>query len=382
VPVVIVAIASATYFQLGLAAQYDLLLSQAKDAAVQAVGQSDSLAKRASWQIVLDTVQKAETFRSTAETQALREQARNALDDLDLVRRLDYQPAIVGGLPAAVKVIRLAISGADLYMLDENSGSVLRARLTGRGYEQDTSFQCGPNVPVVSLTGPLVDMVAWPAGYKPEASVLALADNGGLLYCQSGKPPVSSRLAVPKTGVWGKPNALSLDLVDLYILDPPSNAVWVYWDNKFNEQPSLFFDAQVPELQSVVSMAVSRGDLYLLHADGRVTLCVYGRLGVAPTRCTDVPYIDARPGRENAPLLPEDSFSQVLYTAPPDPSLLFLEPKNQAVYHFSLRSLVFQRQFLPQKMLSPSPATAFTVNMVNRTLFLAINNQVYYAALP
>jgi hypothetical protein len=37
--------------------------------------------------------------------------------------------------------------------------------------------------------------------------------------------------------------------------------------------------------------------------------------------------------------------------------------------------------FVPQ-LLTDGPATAFAVDKDNRSIFLAIRNQVYYAALP
>jgi hypothetical protein len=75
-------------------------------------------------------------------------------------------------------------------------------------------------------------------------------------------------------------------------------------------------------------------------------------------------------------------FSQILYATPPDPSLYFLEPFTQSVYHFSLRTLTFQRQILPKSSLKDELATAFFVNHIDRTIYLAIDNNVYYANIP
>ena len=84
----------------------------------------------------------------------------------------------------------------------------------------------------------------------------------------------------------------------------------------------------------------------------------------------------------NFDLAPPSPFTQILYSPPPDPSLFLLEPTRHAIYHFSLRNLAFQRQFLPENDLSSKPATAFTVDSVKLHIFLAIDNEVYYAAMP
>jgi hypothetical protein len=146
----------------------------------------------------------------------------------------------------------------------------------------------------------------------------------------------------------------------------------------------MFFNEEIPDLQNVIDFTVNRDDLYLLNADGSLTYCVYSNMGGVPTRCARPAYVDFRPGRENLPLVPPSPFRQIQNTLPPDPSLYLLEPLQQAIYHFSLRNLAFQGQYLPdpQNSLPDRPATAFAVDNIQRYLFLALGNQVYYAILP
>jgi len=58
-----------------------------------------------------------------------------------------------------------------------------------------------------------------------------------------------------------------------------------------------------------------------------------------------------------------------------------LEPKSQSIYHFSLRNLAFQRQYCRRTRSLPM-RTAFAVDTIQRTLFIAIGNEVYYAVMP
>ena len=92
--------------------------------------------------------------------------------------------------------------------------------------------------------------------------------------------------------------------------------------------------------------------------------------------------MDYRPGRENLPLAPPAPFTQIQVTSPPDPSLFLLEPKSQSIYHFSLRNLAFQRQYLPENPLPAREATAFAVDTLQRNLFIALGNEIYYAVMP
>ena len=180
----------------------------------------------------------------------------------------------------------------------------------------------------------MVDIAAWPPGYKPPARLLALDGSGNLLYCQPNEAPTADRLTPPNTEAWGQIKAFTLDLGDSYVLDAPSKGVWIYWRSDFTQEPSMFFNDEIPDMQDVVDMTVNRGDLYLLHADNRLTLCFYSDFQGVPTRCSTPNFVDFRPGRESLPLIPPAPFSQIQNTLPPDPSLYFLEPVNQSVYHF------------------------------------------------
>jgi hypothetical protein len=153
--------------------------------------------------------------------------------------------------------------------------------------------------------------------------------------------------------------------------------------------PRLFFEEQVPQLDDAIDLAADRGDLYILHSDGRTTLCTFSVFEVSPTRCTDpAPYRDSRTGRENQLLLPESPFTRLLAVRPPDPSLFLLAGKTHTVYRFSLRLLSYDRQY---RLLSPGvlgatgqdqPATSLALTPDNRVMFLAFGSQLLYAGMP
>jgi hypothetical protein len=146
--------------------------------------------------------------------------------------------------------------------------------------------------------------------------------------------------------------------------------------------PRDFFGEDRPDnMADIIDMAINNDDLFLLHADGQISKCAYSSLPESPTRCDDpFPYQDARDGRPSGVLMEETFFSEIYFSPPPGPSIYMLDPQQQAIYYFSKR-MAMQSQYRPAGLLSDQPASAFAVN-VQRLVFLAIGNQIYYAALP
>lgn len=382
VPLVIVAVASAVYFQRGRAGQYEAYYALAVQSAAQARAQTDPQARQAAWQSALAYLDQAEAYLTTSDSQNLRREAIQAGDELEMIRRVEYQPALIDNLPGDVRITALEATAGDLYLLDGNSGKALHAVSTNQGYEVDNFFQCGPGLSAGEGIGELIGIQALPSGSA--AALMGVDAQGNTLTCNPGDPPILEPLAPPYTQ-WGSIRAFFLDNNNLYVLDAEKSAVWIYWNSKKATQPEAFFTQDHPDMKDVVDLAVDKGDLYLLHADGRITLCTYSELGVAPTRCSELPAIDSRPGHEGQPLVPQPAFAQIMLTQPPDPSIYLLEPSTQAVYHFS-RRLTYQRQIRPAEGLSTGndgkAGIAFTLSPDYHTIFLSIGNQVYYAGMP
>ncbi len=383
VPVVVVMVALVVYFRQGLAAESDALYAQAELSARQAESQTEPTARRKAWETTMGYLDQAQVYQANSQIQALRLRAQNALEQLNLIKRVDYQPAIIGGLPDSSRVTRLLVVSGDLFFLDASTGRVQRAISTaGGGYEIDRAFQCGLNT-AAGAPEPLIDISPAIPGNTDETVLLAMDAKGDLVSCFVNDPPTVIQLARPATAEnWGSLVAFTLDQDNgnLFVLDPVDNAVWLY-PNVGTQTPKLFFDQSTPPLQDVVDIAVNHEDLYLLHADGHLTLATSGIPGVSPTRWVDpAPYIDTRPGSEKLPMAMPNPFSQMLATQPPDPSLYFLEPKNKGIYHFSLHNLGYQIEYAPSGVMPLGSASAFTVNPIDKVLFLAIGNQVFSAS--
>ena len=382
VPVVIVSIASVIYLREGRGRMHQEKLTQAQFVAEQSLPLEDPTEKRLAWNQVLTLLDEAEAYGVSEDSNNLRQYAYSVIDTLDIVERLDYQPAIVQGLPADTTVTKMVISADnELYMLNGQNGYVLRATYTDEGYVLDPAFNCGP-IPAPIVVGPLIDIAALPRGEEDGAAIVGMDANGMVMRCVpgEGKGPNIMQLAPPDIN-WGEPTAFTLDNSNFYVLDPKTNSGWIYWAiDDYNELPTYYFGNQVPTLQTVVDMTVSDGDMYLLHEEGNITTCSYSPYIDSPTRCVDpAEFTDLRAGYSSGTAMQDTTFRQMQFAPPPDPSIYLFDPSEESIYHFSLR-LAFQRQYRPKNPLSGEPV-AFAVGP-NRRAFIATEEQVYFAIMP
>ncbi len=380
VPIVIVTVAAVVYFQRGREAQYHTHFSSAQEAAQLAETQPDPKEQRLAWETTLLHLNNAELYQTTEESQELRNQAQGIVDELDAIERLDFRPAIVDQLDENTQITHLVAKDDSLYMLNATDGVVERAIQTDEGLRIDTTFQCGPGPYGGFIIGAIVDIAPIPSGDESQGTIAGIDSNGNLLRCIPGATPIASPMEPPDIH-WGTPRGITIADNDLYVLDPQTNAVWIFRGMDVSQAPRLFFDQQIPPLNDAIDLEVNQNDLYLLHEDGHITTCVYGALATSPTRCKNPEiFTDPRPGRQSGPLIEDTIFSQIQFSPPPEPTIYLLDPNSQAIYRFSIR-LTLDRQFRSQEPLPAKPASAFTINRINHTIFLAINDQVYYAPL-
>lgn len=386
IPLVIVTVAALVYTRYGRMTQFQDNFSKAQGQAVLAHGQTNPTDVRHAWDSTIYYLDLAEKYQVTQDSRNLRQEAQTALDNLDSIIRLNFQPAIVGGLNRTVQVTRLAATNTDLYLLDASHGSVIRASLGSQGYEVDTSFSCGPGVYGSTTVGNLIDIEALQMSNDFNARVMGIDAGGNLLYCGFNMDPVAAPLNPPPLG-WQKISAFTLDTDGnyLYILDPLANSVWVYQGNygKFTDLPTMFFGEQVPQnMNASIDLAANNSDLYLLFGDGHVASCPASHYSGVPLRCTDpVTFVDNRPERQPGPNITDAIFNQLAFAAAPDPLLYMLEPLTRAVYYFSPRSssLELRGQYrAPLDQTFVGSALALTISP-NHNIFFSIGSDVYFA---
>ena len=386
VPLVVVVMAFVMYIKYGRSQQYDTYLGQAQQMKAQALTLNNPIEQRIAWENVINNLNIAESHRETSETITLRGEANANLDKLQGVTRLQFSPAFSSNL--GIDVSRMAASEIDLFLLNAATGDALRAQPAdgGRGYQLDTTFSCKPGVYGNYTVGPLVDIVALPGLNSINATLLGIDASGNLLYCAPGQVAQAIPLPPPDTN-WGRVTAFVMDSGNLYVLDAPSRAVWVYngRDGTFIDRPYFFFGGQTPEKQDVIDLVVTGDDLYMLHGDGHLSTCSYSRIESVPTRCQDPsPLVNPFPAYQDTDIFGSTHFTQMLFTALPDQSILLLDADSltRGVFRFTPRTLELQNQFRPAmgatNPIPSKPIGAITVGP-NHVLYLAVDGQIYFA---
>ncbi len=386
IPILVGTIAVVVYLRFGQSVQYDEYYSQALNARAQAISETDPIRQRIAWENVMASIDKAESYRETDESNLLRAEAQNNLDGLMGVMRLEFVPAFTNGLSGTTQISRMAASESDLYMLEAERGEILHAAFTGRSLELDLTFNCQPGMYAGYQVGTLVDVLALPKVNLVGATVLGIDANGNLLYCSPGQVPQAIPLpSLPNTN-WGRITSFVLDGGNLYVLDATSRSVWVFTgkDSTFTDTPYFYFGNQIPNtIDTAIDLAVSGDDLYLLHADGHLSTCTFSRIAETPTKCVDpINFLDPFPAHQDLNIFAQAHFTQMIVTTPPNIVALLLDSENQKVFRFTPRSIELQNQITAHAG-DGNPFQSGTVGAMavspNYVLYFAIGNQVYFA---
>ncbi len=386
IPVLVVTIAMVVWMRFGQSTQYDELYLEALNQRALATGSTDLAGQRDAWQSVLTKLDEADNYRTTPESGALRKEAQAAYDQIMGVLRLEFIPAFANGLGSTKSIGRMAASESDLYMLDAEQGIVQHASFTGRSLTYDSTFDCKPGVHGGYQVGTLVDVLALPKVNALGATMAGIDATGTLLYCAPGQVPQAIPLpALPNTS-WGRVTAFALDGENLYVLDAPSRAIWVFVgkDGSFTDTPYFYFGNEIPaSIDSAIDMAVTGDDLYMLHSDGHVSTCTFSRIAETPTRCQDpATLVDNNPAHNGINIFTQAHFTQIALTNPPNPVVLLLDADHQSVYRLSAHTLEYQNQVTgyagEDSPFQPGPAGAMAVSP-NYVLYLSVGNQVYFA---
>ncbi len=382
IPLLVATAAMVTYFRFGSSLEYEMYLRQAQGLRAQALSATDAVAQRDAWQGVLFYAEKAESYRRTSETQALRQEAEKTLQQLLGVVQLRFQPALSEPLPAPIS--RMVSVRGDLYLLDAQNGRVLRAMNDRGRLRLDEGFQCAPGTYGNLSVGALVDLLPLPDFNFYGATVLATDASGMLLYCAPDISPQVVALPRPNAN-WTRLTAFALDGDTLYVLDAPSRAIWEYtgYQSKFERPPRFVFHQEVPPIENGIDLVALQDTLYVLHASGTLTTCVNSRLQGVPTRCQSPASLhDPYPAHQGLAEFQEVHLAQITLGTPPAMPLLFLDDEHQAIYRFSSRSLELQEVWKAAPLSLPDLRwTAFTVEAGN-VLYLAVEDRIYFARLP
>lgn len=387
VPLVIVSIAALIYFGKGRSEQFQLNLSQAMASVAAAQLKESPDEARADWENAMQYLDLADRYGDSDQYQMLRQEVQGVLDDLNLIVRLNFRPLVSGGFDSDAEISGLAASTTDIYELDIANQVIRHAWGTPeRGFDIDATFQCWDSKNTYeALTTPIDIVLQREPGALGTEGVVAIDEDGTLLYCAPERQPALAQLTPPDLG-WGRIQAIDVFGDDLYILDPVVNAVWIYeaTGGLFSGTPELYFVEDVRDLKSAIDLALAQDELVILYADGRVDRCRrYHDAAEEGGRefrveCEAEPFFqDDRPGREISAQIPGAVPVEMAYSAPPEPSLYFLDLLSNSVFHYSMR-LVYQGQYLPTQPFD-GEISAMTFGPPN-DLYVAVGSQIFHTS--
>jgi len=354
-----------------------------------AAAAQDPAAVREAWEVAVFYAERAVNYQEDEQAATtLLAQAQTALDDLDFIKRIYFASALLEPLPSDANITRLVANNTgDVFMLNDTDGRILHAFATGNagpgGYQLDTEFHCEPGQYGEFIVSNLVDLALLPRE-APNDWVLAAVDaNGNVIYCAKNTRP-DHQVLTPPDSQWGKPSAISIENGNLYMLDPLTNAVWIFEGDDYSfagAVPHFFFGAEVPNLKMMEDIAIQGDTLFLINQDGHMAICEFSDDVEDPTTCNDpAPYGDSRPGRQDDTTMPDAHFSQIQLTDAPLESLFMLDPVARSIYQFNL-SLNLQRQFRSKTELPEGIITAFAVSP-QQSIFIAIEDQIFFGYIP
>ncbi|MCK5052938.1 MAG: hypothetical protein KAR65_01590 [Anaerolineales bacterium] len=388
IPLIIVTIASLVYVRKGRREEFESYVDQARTSVMTAQTLPPDETSRGEWEFAAKMLTLADSYGTSTEAQALLEQVQVALDTINLVSRLEFRPLVSGGFGSDAVITGLAASATDLYVLDGKHEIIRHAwGAPERGYEMDTAFECLGTAAISQELAAPIDFVLQPApGALGMEGVVAIDDDGTLLYCAPDRQPAIAQLTPPDIG-WGRLQAIDVYGDNLYVLDPVMNAVWIYEaaGGFFSGVPKMFFVEEVRDLKGAIDLAMAHDELIILYADGRLDRCRRTITGAEAdgarirVECVAQPYFqDERAGREPTAQIPGAVPVELDYSPPPEPSLYFLDLLSNSVFHYSLR-LVYQGQFMPKELFEEE-ISAMTIGPPN-DLYLAVGSQVYQTRL-
>lgn len=388
VPLVVVAIAALMYLRKGRNEQFMNYLYEAQAVAQAAEMISDPLRARDSWIQSIELLNKAEKYSTDEVSRGLRNRIQAAIDSIDLVYRIDFQEVIQGGFQPDSIIKSMAVTATDLYVLDETRQAIYHAWSTGRFYESDNEFKCLNGRESVPGWTSAVDLVIQPEpGALGAEGVVAIDEDGTLIYCAPGRASASGQLPPPDIG-WGRIQAIDVFGNSLYILDPERNAIWIYdaSGGLFTGSAALYFIDEVPDLSDAIDLAMAQDELYILYADGHLDHCrrIVTSTADSGTQIRveyeqEFEFQDERLSHPPVLSIPNSMLTEMEYSPPPEPSIFILDTLNGSIYQFSMR-LVYQGQYKPAQNWQ-SDITTFALGPMN-DLFIAIGDEVYFAHLP
>jgi hypothetical protein len=284
IPILVIAVVAVAYLSLAVQSRFQGVIEQAKEEIAMAQSaEAGSEEARAHWEQALQQIEVAAALEpEDAFTQVLRQQVREALDQLDRIERLTLSQLVDFGSSGARR--RLVLQGRMVFVVDATDGWGARVPLDS----VDNELESGDDLVLVhtgqEVEGEDVDQLVdgtWVGreGGRLSAALLVLEEDGGLVSydpawgSESGGPQLTrAELSSPPPG---RPVAAGSYRGQFYVLDVSAEntvQIWRYapQGDAYPSQPERYFVTPPSRgFDEVLDMAID-GHIYVLYSDGTV----------------------------------------------------------------------------------------------------------------
>ncbi|MGD8997674.1 MAG: hypothetical protein PVH80_06155 [Anaerolineae bacterium] len=378
IPILVISVVTVAYLRLAVQSRFQGAIRRAEEQmALAQSAEADSEEARAHWDQALHQIEIAAALQpGDASAQALREQAREALDRLDRIQHLTLSQLVEFGSSGAGR--RLIVQGQIVFVLDAQDGWAARVHLDGAGYQQASEddlvlVHTGQEVDGDDV-GQLVDCT-WVGreGGRRSSALLVLEEDGGLVSydpawgSESGAPQLTrAELSSPPPG---RAVAIGAYRGQFYVLDVTAEdnvQIWRYrpQGDAYPHQPERYF-ATPPSTGSreVLDMAID-GHIYVLYGDGTVEKF----LGGEPQQF-EIQGVPGGLGQVNGFAVDPNGSGSVYIADPENRRIVQLGPDGR-----------FKTQWRAGEAFAALEAVA--VNEADRQFFVLEGGRLHVASLP
>jgi hypothetical protein len=378
IPILVIVVVIVAYLRLAVQSRFESATKRAEEQIVLAQSaEADSEEARAHWEQALQQVETAAALQpEDTSTQALREQAREALDRLDGVQRLTLSQLVDFGSSGAVR--RLIIQEQNVFVLDVQDGWGARVPVNGASNQPQSEddlvlVHTGQEVDGVDV-GRLVDCT-WVRreGGRRSSALLVLEEDGGLVSydpawgSESGEPQLTrAELSSPLPGRTVAAGSYGGQFYVLEATTEDTIQVWRYkpTGDAYPDRPEPYF-ATPPARGSkeVLDMAID-GHIYILYSDGTVEK-----------------YLGAEPQQFEIRDVPKGLGQVAGFAVDPNGSgtVYVADPENRRIVELAPDGR-FKRQLRAGEAFAALEAVA--VNEADRQLYVFEEGRLHVGSLP
>jgi|GEM_PF-7125783 len=389
-PIILLLYANLFYGTYGYLARYNAHLDNAEKFLGLGTGVENPAEKKESFYKALDEIELAKASVSKLDERGARllTAVQFPLDELEMISRLEYTPALSQRLSADHVIEQIAVKDTEIYLLDETDNKVMRYVFNGTRYDQDKGFVCGSSaITTDDSPGKILAILPLTRGLNQANTIVAIDQNAKLIYCRPGKSQQVEPLLLPSRGIKSVTKA-AIQGGTIILLDASGRAVWVYQADEnlmFTQVPEFYFSGDIQfALSEIVDMAYSGGNLYLINSRGELTRCSNNQGGIVTCESPFI-FADPRAGMQSGPVLLDGHFDKLVANRLPIDSVLFLDQSQKAIFRFNALTMELQSKYLANinsldDTLIENQFRAFALNESNR-VFILVGDQVYTAEL-